>query len=84
LEFIFKNRINNAVNESIRMKNLFEKTNINNIEVKNRVIKVATWDEMADDDGHINNALIKQYENLAKGGVEIKDLNFKKPLDNNT
>ena len=37
------------------MKNLFENTNVNNIEVKNRFIKAATWDEMVDDDGHIYN-----------------------------
>lgn len=53
------------------MKNLFEKTNINNIEVKNRFVRAATWDEMAEDDGHINNAFIQRYEDLAKGGVGL-------------
>ena len=53
------------------MKNLFEKTNINNMEIKNRFIRAATWDEMAEDDGHINNAFIQRYEDLAKGGVGL-------------
>lgn len=53
------------------MKDLFEKTSINNLEVKNRFIRAATWDEMADDNGHINDATIERYENLAKGGVGL-------------
>ncbi|MPQ30431.1 NADH:flavin oxidoreductase [Clostridium estertheticum] len=53
------------------MKNLFEKTTVNNMQVKNRFIRAATWDEMAEDDGHINNAFIQRYENLAKGGVGL-------------
>jgi len=43
------------------MKYLFEETNINNIEVKNRFIRAATWDEMAEDDGHTNDAIIQRY-----------------------
>jgi len=53
------------------MKNLFEKTAINNIEVKNRFIRAATWDETAEENGHINEVTIKRYEDLAKGGVGL-------------
>ncbi len=51
------------------MKSLFEKTNIKNLEIKNRFIRSATWDRMSEDDGHLNNEVIKRYEDLAKGGV---------------
>ncbi|MGV8979553.1 NADH:flavin oxidoreductase [Clostridium sp.] len=53
------------------MKDLFEKTSINKLEVKNRFIRAATWDEMAEDNGHINDATIERYEDLAKGGVGL-------------
>ncbi|NFM46416.1 NADH:flavin oxidoreductase [Clostridium botulinum] len=53
------------------MKSLFEKTNIKNLEIKNRFIRSATWDRMSEDDGHLNNEVIKRYEDLAKGGVGL-------------
>ncbi|WP_243238772.1 FAD/FMN-binding oxidoreductase [Clostridium botulinum] len=43
------------------MKSLFEKTNIKNLEIKNRFIRSATWDRMSEDDGHLNNEVIKRY-----------------------
>ncbi len=48
---------------------LFEKSSIKNIEVKNRFFRAATWEALADDDGHINDKLIEIYEELALGGV---------------
>ncbi|MCB2292813.1 NADH:flavin oxidoreductase [Clostridium algoriphilum] len=53
------------------MKDLFEKTKIKNLEVKNRFIRAATWDEMAEDNGHINEGVMERYENIAKGGVGL-------------
>ncbi|WP_026883451.1 NADH:flavin oxidoreductase [Clostridium akagii] len=53
------------------MKNLFDKTSINTLQLKNRFIRAATWDEMADDNGHINDETINRYETLAKGGASL-------------
>ncbi len=53
------------------MKNLFEKAKIGNMEVKNRFIRSATWENMADENGHITHKLFKVYEDLAKGGVGL-------------
>lgn len=51
------------------MKQLFEPANIGNIKVKNRFIRSATWEGMAEENGHLNNTIFQIYENLAKGGV---------------
>lgn len=53
------------------MKTLFDKTNINGIEIKNRFFRAATWERMADDKGHLTDKLIKLYEDLAKGGTGV-------------
>jgi len=51
------------------MKQLFEKTSINNLELKNRFIRSATWERKADDKGHMTERLMKVYEDLADGGA---------------
>ena len=37
--------------------------------LKNRLIRSATWEGMADIDGHIPDKLYDTYEKLAKGGI---------------
>lgn len=49
--------------------NIFDKTKINNLQLKNRLFRSATWEGLADDDGCISEELIDIYERLAKGGV---------------
>jgi 2,4-dienoyl-CoA reductase-like NADH-dependent reductase (Old Yellow Enzyme family) len=51
------------------MKQLFEKSSINGLELKNRFIRSATWERMADGNGHLTEKLIKVYEDLADGGA---------------
>ncbi len=51
------------------MKELFEKTSINGLELKNRFIRSATWERMADDKGHLTDRLLNVYEKLADGGA---------------
>ena len=51
------------------MKNLFEKTILKNINMKNRFIRAALWENLADNKGHITPELFKIYEELAEGGV---------------
>lgn len=50
------------------MKKLFESTNIGGLELKNRFIRSATWEGIAEENGHINDRVMKLYEDLAKGG----------------
>lgn len=51
------------------MKTLFDKTKILNMEMKNRFLRGALWEDLADEKGHLNPELISIYEELAKGGV---------------
>ncbi|OEU71576.1 MAG: oxidoreductase [Desulfuromonadales bacterium C00003068] len=51
------------------MAKIFEPTSINGMALKNRLIRSATWENMADDKGHMTDKLFKVYEELAKGGV---------------
>lgn len=47
----------------------FERNKISGIELKNRIIRSATHDGIADDNGMPTDALLKRYEALAKGEV---------------
>jgi len=53
------------------MSKLFETTSINNINLKNRFIRSATWEGMADKEGFCTPQLIKMMENLAKGDIGL-------------
>ncbi|MTI69092.1 MAG: NADH:flavin oxidoreductase [Firmicutes bacterium] len=53
------------------MKSLFDKTKIKSLDLKNRFIRSAVWMKMANVDGHLNENIIKTYEELAKGGVGL-------------
>ena len=53
------------------MKYLFEKTTIKNMSLKNRFVRSATWEGLANADGHINDDIIKIYEDLAKGNIGL-------------
>lgn len=50
-------------------KTLFDQAQLGQMTLKNRLIRSATWERMADDDGSINTRLLNLYEDLAKGGV---------------
>ncbi len=51
------------------MNKLFEETNIGNMQLKNRLIRAATWEWKADEKGHMTESLKQVYEDLAKGGA---------------
>lgn len=53
------------------MKSLFEKTNIGNIETKNRFVRSATWENMATEDGYLTEKIYEIYEDLAKGDIGL-------------
>lgn len=64
------------------MKNLFDKTKIGRMEIKNRFVRSATWENMADDKGHLTDELFKTYETLAKGGVGLISVGYSHVLEN--
>lgn len=51
------------------MKNIFEAVELNNLHVKNRLVRSATWEGIAAPDGSIGEDTYKIYRELAKGGV---------------
>lgn len=51
------------------LKSLFDETNLAGIPVKNRLVRSATYEGMADAEGHLTDKLFKLYEDLAKGEV---------------
>ncbi|WP_446899075.1 NADH:flavin oxidoreductase [Clostridium sp. LBM24168] len=53
------------------MKSLFETTYINDIKLKNRFIRSATCENMADSAGHLTDKLFNLYKTLASGGVAM-------------
>lgn len=53
------------------MSVLFEKTEINGMELANRFVRSATWEGMADDDGAVTPKLRDTIVNLAKGGIGL-------------
>jgi 2,4-dienoyl-CoA reductase-like NADH-dependent reductase (Old Yellow Enzyme family) len=53
------------------VRHLFEPSQLNGMELKNRIIRSATWTGMADDTGRCSRQLIRYYESLAKGGAGL-------------
>ncbi len=53
------------------MKKIFEDISIGSLALKNRLVRSATWEGMATEDGHMTEPLFKVYEGLAKGGVGL-------------
>ncbi len=53
------------------MKTLFEETKLGNINIKNRFVRSATWENMTTEDSHITDRLYKIYENLAANEIGL-------------
>lgn len=51
------------------MKHIFEPVKMNHIEMKNRLVRSATWEGIANPDGSITEDAYEIYKELAKGGV---------------
>ncbi len=50
---------------------VFEPTTIRGMTLKNRLVRSATWEGMAEPDGAVNDRLIDLYQRLARGGVGL-------------
>jgi len=53
------------------MKSIFESTTINGLELRNRLVRSATWEGLSDPDGGVNERLVGVYRDLADGGVGL-------------
>jgi len=53
------------------MKTIFDKTVINGMALRNRFVRSATWEGMADENGRSTKQLADWYRDLAKGGVGL-------------
>ena len=51
------------------MKTIFDKTKIKNLKLKNRLFRSATWEALADENGHFDEVLYRIYDELSAGGV---------------
>ena len=51
------------------MKKVFENININGLNLKNRLVRSATWEGLGEVDGGLPKEVYEIYEELAKGGV---------------
>ena len=57
------------ITEKVAEKKLFDKVNLKQMELKNRLIRSATWEGIAAPDGGISENAYEIYGELAKGGV---------------
>ncbi len=55
----------------IELKNLFNPGKIGKVNIKNRIVRSATWESRATEDGYVTDSLIKFYEELAEGGIGL-------------
>lgn len=62
------------------MRTLFDATKINSMNLKNRLVRSATWENMADPAGRMTKPLFKVYEELARGGVGMIITGYAFPL----
>ncbi len=53
------------------MRRLFEPSEINGMELRNRIVRSATWTGLADPSGRCSAELVQHYERLAAGGVGL-------------
>ncbi len=52
-------------------KEIFQTTKLKNVTLKNRIMRSATWEALATDNGHLTDELIKVHEQLAENEVGL-------------
>ncbi len=53
------------------MSTLFESTTIRGMKLRNRLVRSATWEGLADERGHVTDSLVEIYRDLAAGEVGL-------------
>jgi len=53
------------------MKSVFDTVSLRNLQLKNRLVRSATWEALADPDGSIDQQTYQIYQDLADGGVGL-------------
>ena len=53
------------------MAGIFDSTELGGITMKNRLVRSATWEGLADTEGRVTSDLLRIYEDLADGGVGL-------------
>jgi len=51
------------------MRSLFDETTIQSMQLRNRLVRSATWEGMCEEDGRPTKRLIDLYVTLARGGA---------------
>ena len=64
------------------MPELFEKTRIGSLELKNRFVRSATWSGVGDEKGYVTDKALEVYGALAKGGVGLIVTGFQYVMPN--
>ncbi|MDK1021071.1 MAG: NADH:flavin oxidoreductase [Candidatus Hydrogenedentes bacterium] len=62
---------NEFMDEEQEMDALFETCSIGNMELRNRFVRSATWEGMAEEDGTVTNELVDLYRDLGKGKIGL-------------
>ena len=57
--------------DTMELKHLFSPGRIGNVQIKNRIIRSATWVAKATKDGYVTEDLIELFKNLAEGGTGL-------------
>jgi 2,4-dienoyl-CoA reductase-like NADH-dependent reductase (Old Yellow Enzyme family) len=57
------------MNQNFEEKKIFEPLKLNNLTLRNRLLRSATWEGIASKDGSINEKIYSIYEELSKGGI---------------
>jgi len=55
----------------MELSNLFSSGNIGSVQIKNRIVRSATFSHMAEKYGYIGESFLKMYEELAQGGTGL-------------
>ncbi len=55
----------------MELKNLFSPGKIGNVQIKNRIVRSATWVAKATNDGYVTEDLINIFKDLAEGGTSL-------------
>jgi len=55
----------------MELKTLFSPEKIGNVQIKNRIVRSATYTHSATDDGYVTDEMIRFYSDLAKGGTGL-------------